>query len=174
MKRMPRKRSSPSSASQRRVALGLIVVAIIAVSIAAPLAWRRGLPRPRATPEPAARVSTLGENVVIPLSDIHSAAKFYVVTSGQADCRFFVMRTSTGGYWTGIDACPKCGHAHRGYRQDAGQLVCNQCERRFEIDRLDDLVEQCLPVRVANSVQSDELVIRVNDLQAAWHTIGTK
>ena len=108
-------------------------------------------------------VSESGEVIKIPLSEVSNTAKFY----NEDGIKFFVVKASDGEIKTAFDACDVCGGS-KGYRQEGGDMVCNNCGRHFAIDQLGEkniYGGGCWPGYLESSIEGDFVVIKKSDLE---------
>jgi uncharacterized membrane protein len=107
-----------------------------------------------------AGVSESAKTVAIPLSSLESGkALFLQVAEGGLDYYFFAIRSGDGKYHAALDACDVCFRAAKGYRQDGGALVCNNCDMKFDPARLGQAKGGCNPHPLAARVEGSSLVI---------------
>lgn len=103
----------------------------------------------------------------IPLSEINSGqAKFYeaALANGKS-ARFFVIKTADGIYRTALDACQVCFYAHKGYYQDANDMVCRNCGRHFSVNSVGSGTSGCHPMGLHGTVDGSDLSIPARELE---------
>jgi uncharacterized membrane protein len=107
-------------------------------------------------------------DVRIPLSDIGDGrARFFDYRAkDNRVVKFFVMRSSDGVYRAALDACDTCYHAKRGYRQEADEMVCNNCGLRFPSALINEVKGGCNPIGLPRAVEGDQLVIKAGELES--------
>lgn len=113
-------------------------------------------------------VGNSGEVIKIPLSEVSSTAKFY----NEDGIKFFAVKASNGDIKTAFDACDVCG-GKKGYRQEGGDMVCNNCGRHFKIDQLGEKNINgggCWPGYLSNTIEGDFIVIKKSDLENGGYT----
>ncbi|HKZ77492.1 MAG TPA: DUF2318 domain-containing protein [Pyrinomonadaceae bacterium] len=108
------------------------------------------------------------KEIRIPLSEVSSGqAKFLeAALPSNTTARFFVVKTSDGVYRAALDACEVCYGSHKGYYQDADQMVCRKCGRHFAVNTVNNGTSGCHPVGLSRSVEGEELVIPTVELQS--------
>ncbi|MBN2331206.1 MAG: DUF2318 domain-containing protein [Candidatus Aenigmarchaeota archaeon] len=110
--------------------------------------------------------------VSIPMSDISETARFYEYDYGGTTIRFFAVKASDGSVKTGFDACDVCYGSGKGYRQEGGYMVCNNCGNRYPINGLGTENKNpggCWPGYLPSLVEGDGLVVKKSDLaNGAW------
>src|SRR5919108_3344408 len=75
--------------------------------------------------------------VTIPLAKVSDGkAHFYKVVDGGSEIAFFVTKASDGSIKTAFDACDVCYREKKGYVQDGGFMLCKQCNKKFDINRI--------------------------------------
>ena len=55
--------------------------------------------------------------------------------------------------------------AGKGYHQEGDELVCNNCGSRFPSTKINEVKGGCNPSPVNRTVQGDNIIIKVTDLQ---------
>jgi uncharacterized membrane protein len=93
-------------------------------------------------------------------------ARHYVYASAKAEIPFFVVQSPDGVARAAFDACDVCFPARKGYSQDGGFMVCNNCGQRFHVSRVNEVKGGCNPAPLERRVDGGELVIRTADLDA--------
>jgi uncharacterized membrane protein len=88
----------------------------------------------------------------------------YLSRSGK-NVNLIVYRESDGSAGVSLDACRSCYRWRRGYRLEAGKIVCAKCDVAFPIDGLREGTGSCVPVRVPASVEGNTLVISSSFLE---------
>jgi len=113
-------------------------------------------------------ISTSGaEDVVkIPISEVSEIVKFYQYNSGGTIIQYFVVRGSDGKIRTAFDACDVCG-GYKGYRQEGGDVVCNNCGRHFSILELGTKNRGggCWPSYLEHTEDGVNVIIKESDLE---------
>lgn len=96
--------------------------------------------------------------------------RFYRYATGGRDVVFFVARSPKGEVKTAFDACITCYTHGRGYRQEEDCVVCTFCDTPFRIEELDQGKGNCVPIKVAHTLEGDTAVIKLSDIEAgaAW------
>jgi high-affinity iron transporter len=113
---------------------------------------------------PAARpIAAVGNEVRVPLSDVHSNMHLFTVEIGGQSLRFMVIK-KPNGYGTALDACRICGA--EGYRQDGQNVVCRHCASAIYIPSIGDQ-GGCNPVGVASHIDGTDLVMDLSSLTRA-------
>lgn len=112
------------------------------------------------------------ETLKIPLSELSGNAKWYEYADGGVKIRFFAVRANDGTIKTAFDACDVCYRSHKGYREEGGYMVCNNCGNRYLISSLG--VENrnpggCWPGYLPNYISGDSLIVKKSDLtRSRW------
>ncbi|MDO9066681.1 MAG: DUF2318 domain-containing protein [Chloroflexota bacterium] len=93
-------------------------------------------------------------------------ARFFSTTlpNGKS-INFFAIKSSDGVIRAAIDACDVCYSARKGYYQEGDVMVCNNCGQRFASARINEVKGGCNPAPLTRSVQGDNLIIKLADLQ---------
>jgi uncharacterized membrane protein len=141
---------------------GIALVAVIAV--VAVVAMSGGDKGPAAQ---AAPVAAAGDTVKIATSEISDGkAHFYSYDAGGTSVNYFVLQSSDGEIRAAFDACDVCYPAKKGYHQEGDEMVCNNCGRRFPSTKINVLEGGCNPSPLERTVEGDQLVLQVAELQA--------
>lgn len=115
----------------------------------------------------AAGVVETADEVRIPLAALDSGkALFLATTRDGVDLRYFALKSADGKYHAALDACDACWHAGKGYRQEADQMVCNNCDMKFAASRIGEKKGGCNPHGIPSAVDGKSLAIRKSDLAA--------
>ena len=153
--------------SGRGVSLHLVLagVALVAViAVAAVVLMNRGGAE---TATAAAPVAAGGADVTIPVADLADGqAKYYSYDAGGVAVKYFVMKSSDGEYRAAFDACDVCYANKKGYSQQGGVMVCNNCGQQFDSTQINEVRGGCNPSPIDRSVEGQNLVLKTADLQA--------
>lgn len=153
----------PRSRTGLHLALaGAALVAVVAVALTLVLA--RG---DAGAPATASAVEAGGAEVTIPLADLAGGeAKYYTYDAGGVEVKYFVLRSADGDYRAAFDACDVCYPNKKGYTQQGGVMVCNNCGRQFDSTQINELRGGCNPSPIERSVRGQSIVLSTADLQA--------
>jgi uncharacterized membrane protein len=153
----------PRSRTGLHLALaGIALVAVVAVALV--VAMGRG---DQSAPVAASPVAAGGADVAIPLADLADGqARFYTYDAGGVEVRYFVMQSKDGEYRAAFDACDVCYAARKGYSQQGGVMVCNNCGQQFDSTQINDVRGGCNPSPIERSVDGRDLVLETADLRA--------
>lgn len=154
-----------SSGRNRRVGViaGAVVLVVLAM-VAAAVATSGG---DEASPPPQAPVAAGSESIGIPVAEVSDGkAHFYSYDAGGTVVDYFVIKSSDGELRAALDACDVCYPQKKGYRQEGDVMVCNNCGRRFPSTEINVQDGGCNPSSLQRSVEGDQLVISVADLEA--------
>ena len=141
---------------------GLALVAVAAVALV--VVMSRGDQSAPAAPSP---VAAGGADVTIPVADLADGqAKYYSYDAGGVEVKYFVMKSADGEYRAAFDACDVCYANKKGYSQQGGVMVCNNCGQQFDSTQINELRGGCNPSPIDRDVQGQDLVLKTSDLQA--------
>lgn len=148
-----------AGSNTKRMVWVMVVVGILLVGAAGVFAFSFGKYE---------RVKAMGGVVSIPVATVvDGKAHFYSFADGGKEINFIVVKASDGSYKTAFDACDTCFHAKKGYEQQGGALVCQNCRRQFAIDRIGPHeVGGCNPSYVPSQVKGGNVAIAAGDLKA--------
>ena len=155
--------------TKRKLVLPL-VGALLVVGVAGTLVARM-LPEKESKPTAGAMfgyVPQQGE-VSYPLGDFQDqTARFYQhKAEAGVIVRYFIHRAADGAVIAALDACADCWREGKGHRQEAGEMVCAQCDKRFEIAALADSRDPCVPIALSATVGAEQVSLAIPDLLAA-------
>jgi len=98
--------------------------------------------------------------IKIPLTDVAFKMTKYSYDANGEDVNYFLVRGSDGEIRTAFDACDVCG-GYKGYHQEGGDVVCDNCGRVFKIDDIGSLNAPggCWPSFLAHKIEGDYVLI---------------
>jgi uncharacterized membrane protein len=115
----------------------------------------------------AAGVVETADVVRIPLEALDSGkALFLPLESEGRQVHYFALRSRDGAYRAALDACDVCFKSNRGYRQEADQMVCNNCGQKFACDKIGEVKGGCNPHPLGHKEEAGFMVIRKADIFA--------
>jgi uncharacterized membrane protein len=91
------------------------------------------------------------------MADISTTASFYRTEVSGTEVGFFVAKAADGSLRSAFDACQVCYAQKKGYRQEGGNMICNNCGRSFPIDRVGVERGGCNPVPLTGTVVDGRL-----------------
>jgi uncharacterized membrane protein len=111
-------------------------------------------------------VST-GSQILIPISEIGTSAKFYSYESNGKDIKYFIVKGSDDVIHAAFDACDVCYNAKRGYNQDSDVMTCLNCGLTFPINELGESNTGggCWPSFLPIKIDGDNIIIEQSDLE---------
>lgn len=117
-------------------------------------------------PAAAAGTNAATNQVVIPVSDVSTNAKFYTYDSGGTTVRFFAAKGGDGQIHVATDACDVCYSNHKGYHQSGASMQCNNCGKVFGIDNIGtkNTSGGCWPSYLPGKVDGGNVVVNKSDL----------
>ena len=140
------------------VAAGILVVAVAAVSAGMLDGLFKKSP---AEIGKAAGVVETADAVRIPLKALDSGkALFLLLELDGRQMHYFALKSRDGAYRAALDACDVCFKSNRGYRQEADQMVCNNCGQKFAGDKIGAVKGGCNPHPLAHKEEAGFMVIR--------------
>lgn len=142
--------------------LALVALALVAV-VAYLVAGARG---ERATVA-SGGLKVAGGEVSLPVSELSEKARFYEYkTAAGKTVRFFAVKSSDGVFRAALDACDVCFHAKKGYSQEGGDMVCNNCGMHFPSAKVNEVKGGCNPVGLERKIAGDRLSLSARELEA--------
>jgi uncharacterized membrane protein len=105
--------------------------------------------------------------IAYPLSlfDDGKARHFEHKTIDGLAIRYFILKSSDGVVRAAFDACDVCWPENKGYTQDGHVMVCNNCGRRFDSVKINEVQGGCNPAPLKRTIQEDRLVLLVQDIE---------
>ena len=123
----------------------------------------------------AAGVVETADAVKIPLKALDSGkALFLSLESEGRQLYYFALKSRDGEYRAALDACDVCFKSNRGYRQEADQMVCNNCGQKFACDKIGEVKGGCNPHPLARGIEGQYLVIKKTDIVAGKEYFARK
>lgn len=111
-------------------------------------------------------------NLYIPVKDINDGKAHYFKAKSDNDItvEFFIVKSPDGIIRAAIDACDVCYKSGKGYIQEGNFMICTNCGRRFATDRINEVKGGCNPAPLLRTIDKDNLVIAMKDINAnAWY-----
>lgn len=105
-----------------------------------------------------------GEILKIPMSGIRDKVEFY----DYEGIEFFTVTAKDGTPKTAFDACDVCHSSKKGYRQQGGDMICNNCGNYYPISGIGTRNLRgggCWPGYLPTNIEGDYLVIKKTDLE---------
>lgn len=163
-----RKKQEELEAARRKnnlMKVALVVIIIVALAALTMVDLGNGPDKPSDYSTP---YEIVGDEVLIPQSDITNAAKFFKYNSGGTSVKFFAVIGSDGKVHTAFDACEVCFDAKKGYYQDGSQMVCRNCGQRFTTNQIGTANQGggCWPSYLERTVEDGYVKIKISDLDS--------
>lgn len=142
----------------------LIAVSLVICLLAAG-AWLFSRPQ-GAVASPAAAVQVVDGAVQIPLATVSDGqAHFFKHQTSAGSIGFFLIRGADGALHAAFDACDVCYKAHKGYRQQGAQMICNNCDQAFPVEKVGVISGGCNPAPLTARIVTNQVLIAVADLE---------
>jgi high-affinity iron transporter len=125
--------------------------------------------RAGSTPPAVAAIAAHGDELRVPLSQVHDGAMhlFAADIGGEQAVRFMIIK-KPDGWGTALDACRICGA--EGYRQDGQNVVCRHCGSAIYVPSIGQ-AGGCNPIGVPSHVDGSDLVLNLSSLTQATKEI---
>lgn len=167
--RMNAKKAAVLNHTQKSYTTWIIVVIAIAL-IGGGAAAYVGMAKPTTTAatEPATAPATAAGATVVkyPLAMFEDGKAYHFEhPHGASTIRYFILKSSDGVIRAAFDACDVCWPAGMGYKQDGDVMICNKCGQKFKSALINEVKGGCNPAPLKRTVEGDQLVIRVTDIQ---------
>lgn len=102
-----------------------------------------------------------GEDLVIPVSEVSSTAKFYPVDLDGIDMEVIAVKDADGNIRTAFNTCQICYSSGRGYYEQSGdKLICQNCGNQFGVNQVEVESGGCnpWPIFAENKVVTDDTI----------------
>lgn len=86
-------------------------------------------------------------------------------TSDGVNIRYFIIRSSDGVIRAAFDACDVCFAEGKGYTQKGDFMVCNNCGRKFQSAKINEVSGGCNPAPLVRTIKGNKLVVRTEDIE---------
>jgi uncharacterized membrane protein len=91
---------------------------------------------------------------------------FYKFEDGGKEIKFFAVKAADGSIRTAFDACDSCYRSKKGYEQQGDKVNCNNCNKKFAIDKLGpNATGGCNPGYLPNKLNGATISIKASDLK---------
>lgn len=106
------------------------------------------------------------ERVYDPAQLADGKARYYDYTSTEGlRIRYFLVRDGAGKVHSAFDACDSCWPEGKGYSQDGGEMICNNCRMRFKVEKVGEVKGGCNPSPLKTTLRDGKLVVACSDLE---------
>jgi hypothetical protein len=115
-------------------------------------------------------ILAVGEDLIIPKSEITEVAKFYPYQVGNTKMEVLAVKANDGTIRTALNTCQVCYNSGRGYYgQEGNELVCQNCGNRFFIEQVEIIKGGCNPVPIMkeNKTEDDTQIVVSKEYLAA-------
>ena len=115
-------------------------------------------------------ILAVGEDLIIPNSEITEVAKFYPYQVGNTKMEVLAVKANDGTIRTALNTCQVCYNSGRGYYvQEGNELVCQNCGNRFLIEQVEIIKGGCNPVPIMkeNKTEDDTQIVVSKEYLAA-------
>jgi uncharacterized membrane protein len=169
-RRDPRVREQKRAQFERsgsRTGMHIVLAGVALVAIAAVTAFIVMGRGETGTATATSPVAAGGADVTIPVADLADGqAKYYSYDAGGVEVKYFVLKSSDGEYRAAFDACDVCYPNKKGYSQQGGVMVCNNCGQQFDSTQINEKRGGCNPSPIERAVDGQTLVLKTADLLA--------
>lgn len=119
---------------------------------------------------PTGAVTVEAGVIKIPLSEITSTVKKYDYDAQGTKVTYFAVKGTDGQVRTAFDACDVCG-GKKGYKQNGGDIICNNCGKVFRIDGLGTKNKGygCWPSYLSHEIKDSYVLIKTSEIAAGKH-----
>lgn len=105
-----------------------------------------------------------GQSLTIPVAELSDQARFYPVTVDGTQMEVLALRAPDGSIRTAFNTCEVCFDSGRGYYvQEGSELVCQNCQNRFNISSVEVESSGCNPYPIFDKdITQDEQSIQIS------------
>ena len=93
-------------------------------------------------------------------------AHYYSYDADGKPVNFFLLKSKDGVIRAALDACDVCYKSLKGYRQEADNMVCNNCNQKFASDQINVVKGGCNPAPLTREVVDGQVVLLEHELRA--------
>lgn len=166
---MPQKKNK--SNKNKIIVIGIIIICVIIIVVV-----QKVNQKDTSSNKTVKTESVLNQdgNLVIPVSDISSTAKFYTVDVDGTTMEILAIEASDGSIRTAFNTCQVCYSSGRGYYKQAGdKLVCQNCGNQFTADQVEVSKNGCNPVPIVDDEKTagDKNITISNDTLLKYKAI---
>jgi uncharacterized membrane protein len=106
------------------------------------------------------------QEVVYPAAQFDDGmARFYVLkTTDGAKIKYFIIKSSDGVIRAAFDTCVVCWREGKGYTQKDDFMVCNNCGRRFQSTKINEVTGGCNPAPLTRKTENGKVIIKIENL----------
>jgi uncharacterized membrane protein len=109
----------------------------------------------------------IGTDIVIDTSKLEaSVPKFYTFRFHNKNINFFVIKMPDK-ILSFLDACASCYPHKKGYRYENDAIVCRYCNTKFPINKLEEGLGNCYPIKIEGRMGNGQYLIPAADLEKA-------
>ncbi len=151
-------------ARKKKMMIGMSVLAVAIICLGMIFSIMDFSDRQSAYSDPS---QTTENEIIIPVSEITTSAKYYKNTIDGVTVKYFVIEGSDGQIHTAFDACDVCYHEKRGYSQDELNMVCNNCGNQYPTNGIgseNSAGGACWPGYLRTSIEDGNLIIERSEL----------
>lgn len=95
--------------------------------------------------------------ITIVKKDITEKASFIPYKIGNTQMEIVAVMAPDGTVRTALNTCQVCWNSGRGYyKQEGGELVCQNCGNRFKISQIEKMKNGCNPVPITSENKTDD------------------
>lgn len=148
-----------ASSKKSKTAL-LTVVGAVFVAAAIVLSWMFVVPS-----DNAGYVEADNGKIAIGLSEVDDGqAHYFKYRAGNRTVSFFLLQSNDGVIRAAFDACDVCFKALKGYRQEGDEMVCNNCNQRFQSNMINVVKGGCNPAPLTRNIVDGNVVLHEREL----------
>lgn len=110
-------------------------------------------------------VSARDGKIVLDVSGIDIyGSRHYSYNDGKIYVRFFIVRDDRDNVHAAVDACEVCWESEKGYVMKDRSMLCLNCKRRFQLNRIGIITGGCNPHPLKFDLENDRVIIATQEL----------
>jgi uncharacterized membrane protein len=147
---------------EMKIIMGVIIAFVIIVV----LALIFSISSPENTSDYSTPYDIVGDELLIPVSDVSTSAQYYKYETGGKDVKFFSVLGSDGGIHTAFDACDVCYQEKKGYAQKGSKMECRNCGNQYSTNQIGTANQGggCWPGYMQRTVSDGFVRIKLSEL----------
>ena len=154
------KKAQFSNENKKTRSSSLIVIAVVVAAVAGAAFWFM------ASPAIASKyIQAENGKISISLADVSDGqAHYFKYKAGDQPVSFFLLKSSDGVIRAALDACDVCYRSLKGYRHEGDDMVCNNCNMRFQSNMINVVKGGCNPAPLTRNIVGDKVVLHEREL----------
>jgi len=160
MSKREEKKAQFAETGQNKKLSVLVMAVVVATAIAGAAFWFVTSPA-----DASNYVNADNGKIVIPLAQVNDGqAHYFKYKAENQPVSFFLLKSGDGVVRAALDACDVCYRSLKGYRQEGDEMVCNNCNQRFQSNLINVVKGGCNPAPLTRSIVDGQVVLHEREL----------